>query len=79
MEDALDREMFLAENVVIVEAMAEEVMRELEFMTQDQAHARMLDHCYHAGDNLGVTSLQFQNMAATALVLLAIERKKNAK
>ena len=76
---ALDQEMFLAENVTIVNMMVEEVSAELEYMTQDQAHARMLDHVYHAGDNMGVTSLQFQNMAATALVLLAVERKKGKK
>jgi hypothetical protein len=73
---SVEQMLFLRENVAIVDEMVETVTEMLDASDQDNAHAWLLDHCYTGADSNGVTSTQFQNMAATAVVLLAVERKK---
>ena len=72
----LDTQVFLIENVSIANLLVDEVMSDLNHLTQDQTHVKLLDHVYAAHDEQGVTIHAFQNLAATAVLLLAIERKK---
>lgn len=67
--------MFLALNTGAVEGFIEEVINDLDHMSEDYVQVKLLDNMYDAEAG-GISIAAFQNMAAAAILLLAIERKK---
>jgi hypothetical protein len=75
----LDATLFMAMNTNSVEIMLPDVIRDLGEMHEDWVHAKLLQHMYDAEEFGGISINAFQNMAAGAILLLAIERKKEKK
>lgn len=69
----LDAMGFLLENTISVEQFVPLIIQDLDAMGEDWTQVKLLDYMYENEDK-GITT--FQNMAAAALLLLAIERKK---
>lgn len=69
----LDAMGFLLENAFAVENFIPAIMKDIVDMGEDWTHIKLLDYMYD-NEEKGITA--FQNLAAGALLLLAIERKK---
>lgn len=73
----LDAMGFLIENTMAVDNFVPAIITDLEAMGEDWTHVKLLDYMYRCEEE-GTDITAFQNMAAGALLLLAIERKKKA-
>lgn len=71
----LESQIFFIENISVANLLVDDVLRDLEHLSEEMVHVKLLDYCYSAHDE-GVSVHAFQNLAATAVLLLAIERKK---
>jgi hypothetical protein len=70
-----DQMLFLITCRALAEEMIDVAVGNLETMSEDKVHVLLLDDLWSAEEN-GVSSTQFQNVAAAVILLAAIERKK---
>ena len=70
-----DQMLFLITCRALAEEMIDVAVENLETMSEDRVHVLLLDDLYVAEES-GVSSTQFQNVAAAVILLAAIERKK---